>query len=53
MTDLSKTSFKDYIMIHELVIQGIDKQLDEMMTQKQSRDAHAGGMKRAEDETKD
>jgi hypothetical protein len=53
MTDISKTSFKDYIMVHESVIEDIDRQLEEMMSQKQARDAHVGGMKRAEDETKD
>jgi hypothetical protein len=53
MTDISKTSFKDYIVVHESVIEDIDRQLEEMMSQKQARDAHVGGMKRAEDETKD
>lgn len=40
-------------MVHESVIEDIDRQLEEMMSQKQARDAHVGGMKRAEDETKD
>jgi hypothetical protein len=40
MTDLTKTSFKDYTMIHESVTEEINKRLDEMMSQKQARDAH-------------
>lgn len=36
MTDLTKTSFKDYTMIHESVTEEINKRLDEMLARKQA-----------------